>query len=289
MKYVRAAVILLFVLGLGVYGLSMAAQRQNQADAPPSIATDREVLEIPSAYTEDMLLEGLTAEDAQDGDLTDGIMVRGLSNFISAGVCNVSYVVFDSSNQSATLTRRVQFTDYAPPRFALTEPLIYPQGRIAQPLDRVQAMDVIDGDISSLVTLADSTVDYNTPGVYSITVEVTNSFGDSQTAELPVHVVETYPTETQIQLSQPLVYLQVGETLDPYAYMLPVTDTAGGENPLQLLVESDVNTQEPGVYQVRFIAIRDMTPAAGEEGEGEDVQTNVVTEAETWMTVIVRE
>ena len=75
----------------------------------PVITNETGELEISTSYEESDLLEGLKAQDEKDGDLTDQIMVGNFSQFIEPGVCNLSYVVFDSSNQAATLTRRVKF------------------------------------------------------------------------------------------------------------------------------------------------------------------------------------
>lgn len=48
-----------------------------------------------------------------------------MTRFIDKGLCNVTYVVFDSSNQSASLTRNVRFTDYRSSRFITAKPLVY--------------------------------------------------------------------------------------------------------------------------------------------------------------------
>ena len=44
-------------------------------------------------------MEGITASDAEDGDLTDQIVAGSFSRFISDGVCSLTYVVFDSANR----------------------------------------------------------------------------------------------------------------------------------------------------------------------------------------------
>ena len=45
----------------------------------PVITSDRDVLEIPCEYTQEQLMEGLTASDAEDGDLTDQIVAGSFS------------------------------------------------------------------------------------------------------------------------------------------------------------------------------------------------------------------
>lgn len=279
MKYLRAAVIVLFLLGIEVYGASRIGDRLNRDGTIPVITSDREVLEIPCEYTEDMLTEGLMAYDGSDGDLTDQIMVRSLSHFQEKGISEVNYVVFDSSNQSAAFTRPVRFTDYESPRFTLTEPLVFQTGRGGRAMDRIGAVDSVEGDISSLVIQTGSNINYSEAGDYAIQVEVTNSFGDFQTAGLPVHIVDSIPSAVRLDLASPLIYVGLGGEFDPMTYAPAVAGPEAGAEDAELRAESGVNTMEPGVYEVRYQAVR---PGENEESAGEVL-------GETWMIVIVRE
>ncbi len=273
MKYVRIAVIVLFIASLGLYGASWVKEKQNEDPTKPQITSDREVLEVPSQYEEAQLLEGLTAEDKKDGDLTDQIVVGSFSQFVEKGVCNVTYVVFDSSNQPATLTRKTRFTDYHSPQFTLSEPLIFREGEGESAITYVGASDIIDGNISSLVRMVESDVNYRLAGEYSIQVEVTNSFGDMQQASLPVHIIEGSNAALQINLTSPLVYVSKGASFDPNEYVEDVEDADGNVVGTEgLAADSQVNTQEEGCYQVHY----QITNEQGLTGE-------------TWLTVIVRE
>ena len=221
MKYVRIAVVILLIASLGIYGAGVVREKQGEDPTRPVITSDREVLEIPVSYEEADLLEGLSASDERDGDLTDQILVGEFSQFVEKGVCNVSYVVFDSSNQAATLSRQVRFTDYVSPRITLSEPLVFTEGQTESAIERIGASDVLDGDITSLVRQNESDIDYRTAGDYSITVEVTNSFGDLETETLPVHVVEPSRLGLEIGLT-PISYTWIRErTLNPTAMWNP--------------------------------------------------------------------
>ena len=74
MKFVRTSVVIIFILALGAFGLSKVVYMRNRDTSVPVIASDREVLEIPCDYTEEQLVEGLTAYDEKDGDLTSEIV-----------------------------------------------------------------------------------------------------------------------------------------------------------------------------------------------------------------------
>lgn len=273
MKYIRITMVFLFVVSLGLYGLSWVKEKQLEDSTKPSLASDREELELSVDYEEGDLLEGLTASDAKDGDLTDQIIVGSFSQFLEPGECNVSYVVFDSANQPAVLTRKTRFTDYRSPQFMLSQPLVFRAGAGSNAVSQVGANDVLDGDLTSLVRLVESDVNYREEGEYSIQVEVSNSFGDTQEASLPVHIVEGSNAALEIELMEPLVYVKKGEGFDPNLYVESVEDADGNlvQGP-SLTVESSVNSQEAGCYEVHY----QVTNEQGLSGE-------------TWLTVIVRE
>ena len=212
MRYIRILVVILFMASLGLCGAAKIRERAGEDPTKPVITNETGELEISTSYEESDLLEGLKAQDEKDGDLTDQIMVGNFSQFIEPGVCNLSYVVFDSSNQAATLTRRVKFTDYQSPEFSLSSPLVFAESREDNAMDYIRAGDQIDGDISSLVKLLDSSINYRTAGDYEVHVQVTNSLGDTVEATLPVHIVEASRISTEIHLIQGIAYIKTNST-----------------------------------------------------------------------------
>ncbi len=271
MRYIRILVVILFMASLGLCGAAKIRERAGEDPTKPVITNETGELEISTSYEESDLLEGLKAQDEKDGDLTDQIMVGNFSQFIEPGVCNLSYVVFDSSNQAATLTRRVKFTDYQSPEFSLSSPLVFAESREDNAMDYIRAGDQIDGDISSLVKLLDSSINYRTAGEYTIQVEVSNSFGDTDEARLPVHIVEASRLSTDIHLIQALVYVKKGRRIPPrkitWIMSKILTAIAGCGSGFHHL---RVNTAEAGTYEVHY-------QTDGDTGRGE-----------TWLTVIVR-
>lgn len=274
MRIVRIALIAAFILSLGVFGVTEAVQLAGRDSNVPVITSDREVLEIPCEYTEEQLLEGLTAQDGTDGDLTSQIIPGTFSRFIGDCVCEMTYVVFDSDNQPGTLTRKVSFTDYHPPRFTLSEPLIFAvqEGSYSAAMSRIGAQDMLDGDLTGWVTQTDTDLNYDSAGAYTMTVQVSNSFGDTSTAALPVHVVSG-DSSLEIRLTTPIVYLTAGDTIDPDTYVEDVLDAEGSSlGTGNVSASSGVNTDTPGCYEIHYTA----SDGSGNTGE-------------TWLTVIVEE
>lgn len=273
MRIVRTALIIVFILSLGTFGISELLKMQNQDTTLPEITSDREVLEIPCDYTEEDLLEGLSAYDETEGDLTSQIIPGSFSRFIEDGVCNLTYVVFDSSDQPASLTRRVRFTDYHSPRFTLSQPLVFAvqEGSYTEAMNRLGAEDMLDGDRDDWIVQTDTDVNYQMEGSYTMTVEVTNSFGDVSTAALPVHVVNPERQNLNISLSAAIVYIGVGENVDPDAYVAGVTDAEGDSLDTDIVsASSNVDPETPGCYEIHY-------QASGGDGQS----------GETWLTVIV--
>ena len=268
MKIVKMALIIVFALSFGIFGVSEVLALGSRDTSDPVLTSDRHVLEIPCEYTQEQLLEGLTASDAEDGDLTDQIVAGSFSRFISDGVCSLTYVVFDSANRTASLTRDVQFTDYHSPRFTMTEPLVFreQEGSYTEAMNRLSAQDVLDGDLDDWITQTDTDVNYSRAGSYTMSVEVSNSFGDTSTADLPVHVVTSDSQQVQIGLTTGIVYLQQGTAINPSDYIESVIDSSGNSIDVSgVSVDSNVDSDTPGCYEIHYVT------------DG----------GETWLTVIV--
>ena len=275
MKLVRTIVIILFILAAAAFGISKAVELKNRDTSIPEITSDREVLEIPCDYTEEQLMEGLTACDAKDGDLTAEIVAGNFSRFLSPGLCDLTYVVFDSSNQPGSLTRRVRFTDYHSPDFTLTDPLVFEEseGSYTAVMDQIGASDMLEGDLSDWVIQTDSDANYQKSGDYHVQMEVTNSYGDTASLSLPVHVVKSGSQSMEIKLSSWIVYLDPGSEIRPADYVTALYNGNGESIGAEAVSwESGVDTQTPGVYEIHYMA---------SDGQGHS--------GETWMTVVVRE
>lgn len=275
MRIVRSLLIAFTILSSGLFGVSGLIKLSSRDTTEPKIESDREVLEIPCEYTQEQLLEGLSAADEKDGDLTDQIIAGPFSRFISEGVCNVTYVVFDSSNQPAALTRKVRFTDYHAPRFTLSEPLVFSEqeGNYSVVMQRLGAQDALDGDLKEWVIQTDTDAAYQKAGTYTISVEVSNSMGDTAQADLPVHVVSADRRSVGIALTQGIVYVESGTQIDPYSYVSGVTAADGSALDVSVVsVSSGVDVNTPGCYEIYYQAT--------------DIYGNM---GETWLTVIVED
>ena len=302
-RRVRGFAVVALALAIVIFVAAEMREQMNADDTLPSITMDSDAIDISYEYTTDQLLEGVSAYDEADGDLTSQVMVGSFTRFIDPGICDLSYVVFDSSEHMATATRRVHFTDYHSPQFGLAEPLVFAESTTNNTEVRAlfSANDVLDGDLTDWITYVETDAAYNNPGDYTITMEVSNSFGDTVSYAFPIHIYERNTQDFDITLTTPLVYVEQGSSFDPMAYVESIVDYSGNKyDPALLNVTSTVDTGTPGIYEVHYeignasVNTNEDNPEEISEGETGDstLLTSVTGEGQygqMWLTVIVQE
>ena len=210
-----------------------------------------------------LLKQGLTATDDRDGDLTDRILVERMSRFSQPGVCQVSYVVFDSNNNFCRYQRTVTYDDYTPPRLHLELPLMYHMGEQISILGRLRLYDCLDGDITHALKLETSNIPYNDTGVYEIELHATNNYGDGIYAKLPVNIGLYSADAPRIRLKHYLAYIKAGQAFSPISYVEEVKDITGTLIPIeQVKVTTMVDSTTPGFGQVCY----EVTDSRGVKG-----------------------
>ena len=217
--------------------IAQAKQIQDAASGKavgPQIQCESDVLEVSVTDGTDALLAGVTASDAQDGDLTGKIRVQGISKLITDDTAKISYIVFDSHGNFTSLSRMLRYTDYSRPRLQVESPLVFGENETINILSRIRAEDVLDGDLTDSIRISELTATSD-PDVQSVSVQVTNSMGDTATVEVPVIIGQGLGG---IRLKEQILYLSRGSSFDP---MTQVTSGRTG-----LTVDNQVNVEEPG-------------------------------------------
>lgn len=251
MKIVKILLVVAFLAVSALYIIQDRNANPAAANEGPVIRCDAELIEISVHDDDSVILSGVTATDAQDGDLTGQVLVSGFSKLITDNTAKVTYVVFDSDDNMATCSRLFRYTDYVSPTFTVTSPLIYPAGASMLLLDRLKVTDVLDGDITNSlrVTPMRATDD---PEIYTIDLQVTNSMGDTVQLTLPVIQQESSLNRAEVVLSSTLVYLDAGTTFRADNYLRSVSTPAGWADPADVEISGSVNTATPGTYMVIY-------------------------------------
>lgn len=243
-------IILLVLLTVGQVATGIYRGSSDRKE-PPVISCPEGVLDISSADDESALLAGITASDPQDGDLTHKVIVGGISKLISENTAKVTFMVFDSDDNMASCVRHIRYSDYRRPRFYVKDALTYSSTDTVALMDRLGATDVIDGNISSQIRVSTLEPTDNSE-IYRITIQVTNSVGDTAWQELPVLIQPTNPLRPTIKLTSYLVYLKENSSFAPEDYVSSITVSGEALDLSDVTIDNQVDSSTPGDYHVYY-------------------------------------
>ena len=252
MRYLRIFAVILFVFSLPFAVWANYRYNSNRNTDYPEITSTTDLLEISAQDPPEAIYRELHAQDATDGDLTAQIMVASTSHFLEPGTVRVKYVVFDSHNNSATLSRLVRYTDYKAPVFSLDKAPVYTVGKSFDLIDHIRVEDCIDGDISDHIRVISNMVNNYSVGNYPVVLEVSNSCGD--TAQITLWVTyESKESTAAVKLHRHIVYVQQGETFDPDQWLASVTDrNATALDAEKIEIQGNLDVNKPGCYQLVY-------------------------------------
>jgi hypothetical protein len=272
MKLLRISGLIIFLLSAVAFTFFQIYKASSSDTSGPVFACKEEYINTSVNTTKEELLKGVTAFDKRDKDVTDTVMIEKLSSFINTGKRKISYTAYDSSNNVTKWERELEYTDYTPPRFSLTKPLIFAVGDQENIIRYMSVFDCIDGNLSDKIRYEEPEDDFGeTEGAYQLKFIVTNSAGD--TAYLPATVefhYEDYDNKEkipQIILSNYLIYLQTETSFDSKSFLSGVKidnkqysilqNQQGSPSGLTISqdkigVRSEVNMHEPGTYEVVY-------------------------------------
>lgn len=236
--------------------------RINTDTKAPEILMDTEKITVSVKDQQELLLEGVTALDDVDGDVTGSLVVESVYGIDDDHCATVVYAAFDSSGNVAKAERTVQYKDYKSPRFTLSRALAFEAGSNFEVLDIVGATDVIEGNIHRRVkaTMLSNGSSVKEEGNHQVQFQVTNSLGDTSQITLPIEVYPTDSFDANLELSEYIIYLPKGSVFEPKDYLLGFTYRMeefdlSEEIPEMLTIETEgnVDVAVPGVYPVSYM------------------------------------
>lgn len=162
--------------------------------APVITATDKTIIQ-GREFDE---LEGVSATDSEDGNITSNIKVTENTVEINTpGTYKVTYQVTDTSNDTTTKTITVTvIADEEPVINASNKTITI--GKSFDPKSGITATDNEDGEITE-ITVDDSKVNYDEVGEYQITYTVQDSFGHTVTKTIILTIKEKATLEEKIE------------------------------------------------------------------------------------------
>lgn len=144
-------------------------------------------------------LDGVTAKDEIDGDLTKKISLNASKvKYGVPGKYTIQYSVSDSSGNNTSKNIPVTIKDTTPPTITLAQTSYSLTVGDSAPAyrDNISAVDAQDGTITSQVKIDDSHVDYETPGTYPVSYTVKDAAGNEATKKVTVTVSASNPSSS---------------------------------------------------------------------------------------------
>ncbi len=280
MKKVRTIVIMFFLASCAIFSIYIFKTHMVEDNTPPEISCDSDEISVSVNAEDAEILQGVTAVDNRDGDITDSVTISSMSHFISKGRRTVTYIVFDKANQAGSIQRTLTYTDYTSTKIHLIKPLRYTPSEAdkANLLEYMTAEDCLDGDITNQIrtTLSDSYYSLE-PGEYELMIQVSNSAGDVCAVPVNVEIVDSSDREENNKsypmLSEYIVYTGVNQELDLDSYLSGIIQGTNeytfekDEKYLEITKEditvtSHVDYSKEGVYTVEYTYEGKEAPAA---------------------------
>ncbi len=288
-RIIHRVVVFLFVISAALFAVTTFRTSEQRDTDGPEISMAENTVTTSIGCTSEDILAGVTASDSKDGDVTDSLVVQGFSNFIEKGRRQAVLAAFDSDNNVAKAVREVIYEDYVSPRFSLTGPLRFSISEVSD-INNVSSAfrvnDCLDGDISSNITIStDNSYISTMVGEYPTIFQVVNSAGDVASLTATVEVCDMAEASrcASVVLSDYLVYIKAGETINPLDYVTGISfggmeypfDNSGAGNAGytkdDIQVYNPVDSKNPGVYEIVY-------SVAGEAGYQSRIRLIVIVE-----------
>ena len=203
-------------------------------------------------------LDGVTATDAEDGNLTAKIEVE--KNDVKTDVAGKYEVTYKVTDNQGAICRKTIIVTVNPKMEVLNEaPVIHATdktitvGDTFDPMDGVTATDAEDGNLTSKIVVEKNDVDTTKAGKYEVTYKVTDNQGATRTKTITVTVnpkMEVLNEAPTIDAADKTI--TVGDTFDPKAGVT-AKDAEDGDltNKIEV-VKNTVDTKKAGEYEVTY-------------------------------------
>lgn len=260
-----------------VFTVANASDGFNVINPPIITASDKEYWD--SSYTHDdwentLRMQGVTASDAEDGNLTDKISVTYDNVQINtAGTYKVTYAVTDSNQTTTTKDIVVKIKYNNPPVITANDLEFYENEKTMDEWKALRdeiatASDIEDGDITDRIELVEDNVNPAVPDTYQVVYKVNDAYGKSHTKTVNVTVkFNNFPELTVVKKSYYENEMH-REEWEKTLRMQDITadDVEDGDITSKIKVMADnIDFEKAGKYQVKYR----VTDRWGKSGEAE--------------------
>lgn len=147
-------------------------------------------------------------------------------------------------------------TDFVPPALLGYQNITYTIGEDTPDfLDGIEAIDSVDGDVTPSITVDDSFVDLETPGIYDLFYYATDSSGNQSFVKVIVIVLDEQETDTisPVILGASHIEYYIGDPTPHLSHGVTAYDNKDGNITQHIKInQSGVDYETPGVYDVTY-------------------------------------
>lgn len=157
----------------------------------PEISGHKDLEFIYGKTNEIDYLDGVTAYDDVDGDITNKVEVDNSNvDLTKVGIYTLQYFVKDNAGNEARVQVNISIIDGTPPVFYNLVSFEHYIGKpIPNLISGITARDDVDGDITNKIKVDDKSVDWQIPGEYLVKYSVVDSADNWAFAEVKVTVL----------------------------------------------------------------------------------------------------
>ena len=236
-------ILIIFLIFIDIYLLYAMVISDSEA---PQVVCSGDEITVSVKATDEELLEGVTASDNRDGNVTDSVVVESISAF-AGDERIIVYAAVDRKGNVGRAQRTLRYTDYEAPEFGLDAPLRFSYGFSPDLLQNVTADSTLDGDLTGNVKYSmDSGLDVSEAGIYEVEYSVSDSTGTISYLPVTVELYDPMEERGTVELSDYLVYVEQGSDFNERDYF--EESSVDGS----LYIDSDVDTDTEGVYSVEY-------------------------------------
>ena len=246
------------------YGVTTANVDAHSFRREPVISMEESSICLNVSDGETEILSGVTAQDAEDGDVTESLTIESVSSFFPDRSREATIAAFDSDGNVSRVVRKITYRDYTSPRIYLKAPLELKTTDTTQLREFLQAKDCLDGDLSDEIRIVSEDGMRPDSGSYRVHLQVTNSAGD--TTDIPVSVTfydyDARQGNARLLLSDYLIYVKKGEQPDWKQYLKGLIrngkeqDWNSEDSPEidknSIQIHDPADTDTPGVYETEY-------------------------------------
>ena len=212
----------------------------------PRITVEQRSITYVNGDDKTSLLDGVSAYDANDGDVTVSLIVKDITVLNSGDTAKVTYAARDNNNNISEAYRIVTYVDS--------------DENYSEPDDEAMFQEITEGEVTEAEASAENTeaqateepVEDNTQETEEPTEEVNE---EPQEEEKPEEsekhqskATDSKPEDKtpKITLKQKSVNINVGQTFNPSDYI------KSKENASSISIDGAINVMAPGTYPLTF-------------------------------------